>query len=180
MIMGTCKACVISTSDLADNQPGAVEGYESPFKTYGGRRAFHGAIATVTCFEDAGPIRAYLAEPGHGRVLVADAGGSRRVAVLGDKMARLGLRNGWAGVIVNGAVRDCETLATLDVGVLALGSVPVRGGLHGQGERETDVTVAGIPFGAGKYVYVDADGILLCRGPLRVDSTGDGAECVLR
>lgn len=166
MTMAEDSADRFSTSDLADSRPDDVEGYASPFQSYGGPHTFHGPIATVTCFEDAGPIRDYLSEPGHGRVLVADAGGSRRVAVLGDRMARLGVGNGWAGVIVNGNVRDCDTLATLDIGVLALGAIPVRGGLHGQGERDVDVVIARISFRAGGYVYVDADGLLLSHAAL--------------
>lgn len=168
----------LSTSDLADTHPVLIQGFTSPFKSYGGRRAFHGKIQTVQCFENAGPVRACLAEPGLGRVLVADAGGSRRVAVLGDKMARLGIDNGWAGVVMNGAVRDCETLSQLDFGVLALGAVPVRGGVQGEGELGVDLTVAGIPFRAGSHVYVDADGFLISDKALNADAAPDGTECV--
>lgn len=149
------------TSDLADRFPDHVQGFESPLTHYGGRRAFHGMIETVRCLEDAGLIRSCLAEPGRGRVLVVDAGGCRRVAVLGDKMAALGLGNGWAGVLVNGAIRDCEALGRIDFGVLALGAVPIRGGLHGAGERGVELAFAGIAFRSGDYVYADADGILI-------------------
>lgn len=167
-----------STSDLADSNPSLVQGFDSPFKSYGGRRAFHGSIETVQCFEDAGAIRACLAEAGLGRVLVADAGGTRRVAVLGDKMARLGISNGWAGIIVNGAVRDCDTLSQLDFGVLALGAVPVRGGLQGEGTRGGNFVIADIPFLAGTYVYVDADGILIACEALKEETTADGSDCI--
>ncbi|QQX89670.1 ribonuclease E activity regulator RraA (plasmid) [Cupriavidus necator] len=172
------SSTVLSTSDLADSNPSLVQGFDSPFKSYGGRRAFQGSIETVQCFEDAGAIRECLAEPGLGRVLIADAGGSRRVAVLGDKMARLGMENGWAGVIVNGAVRDCETLSQLDFGVLALGAVPVRGGLQGEGKRGADLTIDEIPFLVGTYVYVDADGILLSDEALKSDITTDRGDCI--
>lgn len=165
MLMSSSR--FLSTSDLVDCNPSLVQGFDSPFKSFGGRRAFHGSIETVQCFEDAGAIRACLAEPGLGRVLVADAGGSRRVAVLGDKMARLGMGNGWAGVIVNGAVRDCETLSQLDFGVLALGAVPVRGGLQGEGKRGGNLVIADIPFLVGAHVYVDADGILIAGEALK-------------
>lgn len=149
------------TSDLADRYPDRVQGFMSPFTHYGGRRAFHGAIETVRCPGDAGLIRSCLAEPGRGRVLVVDAGGSRRVAVLGDKMATLGLSNGWAGVLVNGAIRDCEALSRIDFGVLALGAVPIRGSLDGAGERGVELAIAGIAFRPGLYVYADTDGILV-------------------
>ncbi|CAG9183065.1 ribonuclease E activity regulator RraA [Cupriavidus pinatubonensis] len=149
------------TSDLADRFSDRVQGFGSPFTHYGGRRAFHGVVETVRCPADAGLIRSCLAEPGRGRVLVVDAGGSTRVAVLGDKMAALGLGNGWAGVLVNGAIRDCEALSRIDFGVLALGGVPIRGGLQGAGERGVELDFAGIAFRRGGYVYADADGVLI-------------------
>lgn len=158
------------TSDLADRHPELVRGYASPFRSYGGRIAFHGPIHTVRCRESAGPIRACLAEPGMGRVLVADAGGTLRVAVLGDRMARLGADNGWAGVVIHGGIRDCVALRGLDFGVLALGSVPVRGELHGEGEAGVDLTIAGIPMRAGRHIYCDADGILVSDVALSPDS----------
>ncbi len=111
-------------------------------------------------------------------MLVVDAGGSCRVAVLGDKMARLGVSNGWAGVIVNGAVRDCATLSQLEFGVLALGAVPVRGGLQGEGMRGANIVIADIPFLAGTHVYVDADGILIAREALKDEATADGSGCI--
>ena len=154
------------TSDLADRYPDRVQGFMSPFTHYGGRRAFHGAIETVRCPGDAGLIRSCLAEPGRGRVLVVDAGGSMRVAVLGDKMAGLGLGNGWAGVLVNGAVRDCEALSRMDFGVLALGTVPIRASLEGAGERGAELAIAGIAIRPGCYLYADADGVLISDGGL--------------
>jgi regulator of ribonuclease activity A len=157
---------IASTSDLADRHPDLVQGFASPFTNYGGRSAFCGATETIRCFEDAGPIRSCLAEPGRGRVLVVDAGGSRRVAVLGDRMARLGMENGWAGIVVNGAIRDCDALRQLDIGVLALAAVPIRGGLQGTGERGLAVTIAGIPLRPGCHIHADADGILVSGGVL--------------
>lgn len=149
------------TSDLADRFPDRVQGFSSPFSHYGGRRAFHGPIETVRCLEDAGLIRSCLAEPGQGRVLVVDAGGSMRVAVLGDKMATLGLGNGWAGVVVNAAIRDCDALSRIDLGVLALGTVPIRASLEGAGERGVELFIAGIAIRPGSHLYADADGILI-------------------
>ncbi|GLC97999.1 putative 4-hydroxy-4-methyl-2-oxoglutarate aldolase [Cupriavidus sp. TA19] len=151
------------TSDMADQYPDLVCGFESPFSSYGGRAGFYGRIETLQCFEDARLLRSRLAEPGHGKVLVVDAGGSRRIAVLGDKMAQLGLNNGWTGVIVNGAIRDCEALAGMDFGVLAMGAVPIRGGFQGGGQCNIALTIAGIVFTPGFYAYCDADGILLSK-----------------
>lgn len=50
----------------------------------------------------------------------------RRCALLGDKLGRLAVQNGWSGVVVNGCVRDCATLAQLDVGIKALAPCPVK------------------------------------------------------
>jgi len=154
------------TSDLADRHPGLVRGHSSSLISYGGRKAFAGAVETVRTFEDAQLIRLCLSQPGAGRVLVVDAGGSRRVAVLGDNMARLGMQNGWAGIVLHGAVRDCDALVELDFGVLALGAVPLCGNHAGAGERGCPVDFAGMQFLPGNHLYCDADGILLTDWPL--------------
>lgn len=132
--------------------------------SYGGCRAATARIACVRTFEDASLIREKLETPGEGRLLVVDAGGSLRAAVLGDRMASIGLANGWRGVIVNGAVRDVEALAALDLVVLALGRVPRRGGGAGVGECDVPLAFGGVSFTPGDTVALDADGLVLLPG----------------
>ena len=150
----------LSTADLCDQNPQARV-CAAPWQSYGGRRAFSGRVATVRAFEDAGLIRQKLETPGQGCVLVVDAGGSLQRAVLGERMAVLGAGNGWAGVLIHGAVRDTEALADLDFGVFALGRVPARGAGEGTGECDVALHIAGVEIRPGECIALDADGVVV-------------------
>jgi regulator of ribonuclease activity A len=154
-----------TTTDLCDAHPEALAIATPVFRSFGGRRRFAGAIATVRCFEDNSLVRERLDEPGGGRVLVVDGGGSLRCALLGDQLGALGVRNGWAGVVVWGCVRDTEALGGMDLGVLALAAHPLRSVKRGQGEREVPVEFAGATFRPGHVLYADADGVVIAPVP---------------
>ncbi|MET7685153.1 ribonuclease E activity regulator RraA [Streptomyces sp. NPDC005423] len=128
---------------------------------FGGTRAFRGRIVTVQCDEDNVLARQALSEAGEGRVLVVDGGGSLRCALMGDQMAELAVENGWAGVIVNGAVRDVVALRRLPFGLAARGSNPLKSGKWGTGRRDVDVTFGGVTFRPGDTVCVDDDGLVV-------------------
>ncbi len=149
-----------TTADLCDTRADVIDVVAPGFADFGGARAFGGPIATVRVSDDNVLIRAALQEPGVGRILVVDGGASRTCALLGDRLAALGLANGWAGTIVNGCVRDVEALASIPFGVRALGSHPRKSGKQGLGTRDEPVTFAGVTFRSGGFVYADADGIV--------------------
>lgn len=155
----------IKTTDLADAHPEVQVG-EPLLRHFGGAPAFGGAIETLRVFEDNALVRAALDEPGAGRVLVVDGGGSRRCALLGDQLATLGARNGWAGVVINGCVRDTADLAGIGLGIMALAPHPRRSVKAGAGERGVTLHFAGLTFAPGRYLYADADGIIIADGPL--------------
>ncbi|WP_427918825.1 ribonuclease E activity regulator RraA [Streptomyces sp. cg40] len=150
-----------STADLCDEHEGSIDACAAQFTLYSGLRAFRGSIATVLCDEDNVLARQALSEPGAGRVLVVDGGGSLNCALMGDQMAELAVGNGWAGVVVNGAVRDVLALGQLPFGVAALGSNPFRSDKQGAGRRDIDVTFGGVTFRPGDTVYVDDDGLVV-------------------
>lgn len=149
------------TADLYDQHEQRVQVCEPLFQDFGGRRRFSGPAVTVKCFEDNTRVKALLAEPGEGRVLVVDAGGSRRCAMLGDLIAESAVNNGWAGVLMYGCVRDSVELSGMDLGVKALGTTPRKSVRRGEGQRDLPVTFAGVTFGQGDHVYCDEDGILV-------------------
>ncbi len=148
------------TSDLSDACDDA-QACALPWRAFGQRRRFSGRIRTVRCFEDIGRMREMVALPGDDQVLVIDGGGSLARALFGDVMADKASRNGWAGVIVHGAVRDSLEIDGMDIGVLALGTVPRRGGRSGEGETDVAVQFGGVVFVPGRRVVVDEDGVLL-------------------
>jgi len=129
--------------------------------SFGGARTFEGSVATVRCFEDNVLVRQRVSEPGQGRVLVVDAGGSLRVALVGDKLAGLAAANGWAGIVINGCIRDSAALGRLDLGVVALGANPRPSTKNGDGEVDIPVAFGGVTFHPGDRLYRDDDGIVV-------------------
>lgn len=114
------------TADLYDEHGDDLQSCTTQFRLFGARTSFEGVVTTVRCHEDNVILKATLGEPGAGRVLVVDGGGSLAAALMGDLIADLGASSGWEGVVINGAVRDVEALSKINLGVKALGSNPVR------------------------------------------------------
>lgn len=156
----------MKTTDICDEFPDAVMVAEPIFTHYGKRKRFHGPATTIKVYEDNVLVRSALEEAGNGRVLVVDSGGSLRRALLGDILAGMAADNGWAGVIVNGCIRDSAAIATIDVGVMALATMPLKSGKRGDGETGVSVSFAGITIRPGEYLYADEDGLLLSRREL--------------
>jgi regulator of ribonuclease activity A len=152
------------TADICDEYGTAAAVCATQFRHYGSLRRFSGEVATVSCFEDNALVRATLAEPGHGRILVVDGGGSLGAALVGDNIADLAVACGWSGVIINGAVRDVARLREIDLGILALGSNPRRSGKTGAGAVGEPVTFGGVTFKPGHLVYADEDGVVVLPG----------------
>lgn len=151
----------MKTTDLNDKYPDVVQIPEPLFGDFGGNITFHGPIATVKTFEDNTHVRGMLETPGHGRVLVVDGGGSMRCALLGDNLAQLAIDNEWAGVVINGCLRDSEAIGEMAVGVKALGVHPRKSAKNNYGQIEVPVTFAGVTFTPGHYLYADMDGIVV-------------------
>lgn len=149
------------TADLVDDIGADVRSCDTQFRQFGGRRQFAGAISTVRCHEDNALLKSVLSEPGGGGVLVVDGGGSLHSALVGDVIAELGRSNGWAGLILHGAVRDAATLRTLDIGIKALGTNPRKSGKSGAGERDVMVSFGGVEFRPGEWAFSDDDGIVV-------------------
>ncbi|MEV8267778.1 ribonuclease E activity regulator RraA [Microbacterium sp. NPDC076911] len=153
----------IATADLYDERGEALDSLSLPMLDLGGHVSFDGPIRTVRCHRDNALVKAMLATPGEGAVLVIDGGGSLESALVGDLIGASAVKNGWAGVIVNGVIRDREALGMLPLGVKALGSNPRKSAKDGVGEADTDVVIAGVLFTPGKHVWADADGVLVER-----------------
>ena len=152
---------IFKTADLCDRFDSALQACAPLFRDFGGRRQFQGGVATVKCFEDNSLVKAALAEPGEGRVLVVDAGGSMRCAMLGDQLATSAVHNDWSGIILYGCIRDSTQLAGMALGVKALGSHPRKSVKRGEGRRDLPVSFAAVTFQPGDFVYCDEDGILV-------------------
>lgn len=157
----------IATADLYDERGDDLDSISVQFHDLGGRTAFDGPARTIRCHRDNALVKALLATPGEGAVLVIDGGGSLESALVGDLIAASAVENGWAGLIVHGAIRDREALAGLPLGVKALGSNPRKSAKVGVGEVDVPVEIAGVRVEPGAQVWADADGILIERQPPR-------------
>lgn len=160
---------MLKTSDLCDACE-AAQACELFFTGFGRRRAFSGDIRTYRYAGGLKPLRDLVNEPGEGKVLVIDGAGMLSRALFGDVMAGLAARNGWAGVVVNGVIRDRAEIDAMDFGVKALGTVPRRADKDGGGERDMAVTFGGVTFIPGHRVVADDDGVIVL--PAGVTETG--------
>lgn len=154
-----------STPDLSDQAPEA-RAIELPFGNYGGRRRFAGQAVTIKCHEDNSLVKQCVGEPGEGRVIVVDGGGSRRRALLGDMLAEQAAANGWAGLVINGVIRDVDEIGDTELGVQALGTCPVKTEKLGVGQRDVTLHFGGVEISPGDFVYADNNGVLVSRRAL--------------
>ena len=149
--------------------------FNTSWRTFGRKTEFCGAAVTVKCFEDNSRIKELLEQPPppvvlhpqqqQQRVLVVDAGGpASRCAVMGDMIAKSAVRNGWAGIVVHGRVRDVAALEQLDIGILASGSpTPRKSTRRGEGQVDVTVQIGEVPCSTGDVVFCDRDGLLILR-----------------
>lgn len=154
------------TADLCDEHEEKLQIAEPLFADLGGELRFGGQIVTLKLFEDNSRVREAVAEDGRGKVLVVDGGGSVRCALLGDILAAKAVDNGWAGVVVNGCIRDSEAISEMALGVKALATCPLKSVKRGLGDRDVPVRFAGVTFTPGHYLYADGDGIIVSAEPL--------------
>jgi regulator of ribonuclease activity A len=150
-----------ATADLVDRIGPDVRSCDVQFRQFGGRTEFAGPISTVRCFLDNAMLKSVLSQPGAGGVLVIDGAGSLHTALVGDLIAELARSNGWAGLVVNGAVRDAAALRGIDIGIKALGTNPRKSAKSGVGERDVEVNLGGVTFVPGEIAYSDDDGIVV-------------------
>ncbi|SFQ03941.1 regulator of ribonuclease activity A [Amycolatopsis arida] len=150
-----------STADLVDEHGDRLRVCDTQFRQFGGRRSFTGPVRTVSCHEDNALVRDLLNTAGGGAVLVVDGGGSLHTALTGDLIAAAAARNGWAGLVVHGAVRDSAALAELPIGIKALGTNPRKSAKAGAGAVDVPVGFGGITFTPGDVLYADDDGVVV-------------------
>ncbi len=153
-------------ADLYDKHGEALRVAAPLFRDFGGKYAFEGPVYIVKVFEDNSLVRGTLEQPGNGQVLVVDGGGSLRCALVGDILAELAVRNGWAGLLIYGCVRDVAALGALPIGIKALASNPRRSVRRGEGDKSLPVRFAEIMIKPGDYLYADQDGVIVAEHSL--------------
>ncbi len=149
------------TPDLCDDFPEDVRVLSPMLNNYGGKRQFCGEVVTVKCFEDNSLVKEQAGNPGNGKVLVVDGGGSLRKALLGDMIAENAVKNGWEGFVINGCIRDVDAISELDLGVQAINTIPLKTEKRGIGDLNVPITFGGITITPGEYIYADNNGVVV-------------------
>ena len=153
------------TGDLCDAHKASDDGsfrvLPPIFRDFGARVRFAGLVSTVKCFEDNSFVKAALEEPGQGRVLVVEGDGSLRRALLGGNIAAAATKNGWAGVVIDGCVRDSLELARCAIGIRALALVPMPTERRNAGQRDVALHIRGVRVLPGEWLVADEDGIVV-------------------
>lgn len=164
-VLSTCDLCDAHKASLLTASDSGFRVLPPVFRDFGGRPAFSGPVSTVKCFEDNTVVKAAVESPGLGRVLVVDGGASLRRALVGGNLGAAAARNGWAGLVVDGCVRDMAELATCDVGIRALAPMPLPTDRRGEGQRDVPVQIQGVWVRPGDHLVADADGIVVMPPP---------------
>lgn len=150
------------TADLLDDhEDKPLQVVQPGFHNFGGRNKFGGEIVTIKIHEDNSLVREFVALEGKGKVLVVDGGGSTRCALLGDMLAEKAVKNGWEGIIVYGLIRDSVDIGKMDIGVKALGTIPLKSVKRGFGVKGESVHFHDVTFKQGEFVYSDEDGVIV-------------------
>lgn len=157
-----------ATTDLCDDNANLLEDgrlavLPPVFRHFGRQMRFSGRVTTLKVHEDNALVRSVLETQGGGNVLVIDGGGSLRRALVGGQLGLLAQDNGWAGIIVDGCIRDTDEINSCEIGVRALGAHPQKSSKKGAGERNVRVHIQGVPVQPGDWIYADADGILVAQ-----------------
>lgn len=163
--LATAEVCDANARLIAS---GELRVLQPIFKAYGQSRAFSGPVVTLKVFEDNVLVREILEGPGDGRVLVIDGGGSMRCALVGGNIGQLAQNMGWAGILVNGCIRDVDEINACGIGIRALGSHPLKSNRKGHGEKHVPVNVGGTMIHDGDWLYADNDGIVVAKTELTV------------
>jgi regulator of ribonuclease activity A len=153
----TCDLCDEHKNDAS----GAFRVLAPVFRDFGGLQKFSGPVTTVKCFEDNSQVKSAVESPGQSRVLVVDGGGSLRRALLGGHLAAAAAQNGWAGVVIDGCVRDVAELAQSMVGIRALATMPLPTERRNEGQRDVAVQIQGVWVRPGDWLYADEDGMVV-------------------
>ena len=147
------------TADLCDSHDEARVA-PGTFTNFGGATACLGPVEVIATENDNSLVSSTVREPGNGRILVVDNGGSTSCAMVGGDLARAAHENRWLGIIVDGAIRDVVELAQVPISIVARTSCPRKSVKRGIGTRGEPIDFAGISVHPDDIVAADADGVI--------------------
>jgi regulator of RNase E activity RraA/2-keto-4-pentenoate hydratase/2-oxohepta-3-ene-1,7-dioic acid hydratase in catechol pathway len=112
-----------------------------------------------------------------GEILVIEARGDPTAGTIGDILALRAQVRGAAGVVTDGAIRDSQALAALDIPVYYAAVHPaVLGRRHVPWETGVTVACAGVTIQPGDILVGDADGVIVLPPTLAADILAEARE----
>lgn len=149
------------TADICDEYSEQVAVLGAGFQNYGGASKCQGEIITIKLDKNNSDLVALLRdEDGAGKVVVVDVD-QEYYAVVGENLMKFAAKNNYAGIVINGYVRDTFQITDIPVALYALGTCPRKAIPVTSAERGTSLTFAGVTFNQGDYLYADTDGIIV-------------------
>ncbi|MGB0865196.1 MAG: ribonuclease E activity regulator RraA [Granulosicoccaceae bacterium] len=156
----------VYTADLCDEHPERVSVLGPGYSNYGGAAVCEGEVVTIRLDKNNSDLITLLRdEDGAGKVVVVDVD-QAYYAVVGENLMKFAQASGYAGIVVNGYIRDTFQIKDIPVALFALGtcsrkSIPVT-----SGELGAMLSFGGVDFKPGNYIYADTDGVIVTAKPL--------------
>lgn len=96
-----------------------------------------------------------------GDVLVVSTDGCSTYAVLGDLIVSAAVKLGVSGIVVDGGIRDVESLCNMDISMFSRFVVPCCGDKDGPGEVNLPIVCGGVIVNPGDVIVGDENGVVV-------------------
>ena len=149
------------TADLCDQYNDRVSLLGPGYRNYGGADKFEGEIVTMKLDRANTDLVNLLRDvDGTGKVVVVDSD-QAYFAIVGEMLMKFSEQNHYAGIVLNGYVRDTVQIADIPVGLYAFGTCSWKYMQPIAGEQSVPLNFGGVEFKPGAYLYADADGVIV-------------------
>ena len=149
------------TADICDEHYDEVSVLSAAYSNYGGSTKCQGQIVTIKLHNNNADLIALLRdEDGSGKIVVVDVD-QAYFAVVGENLMKFAHENKYAGIIINGYIRDSAQIQDIPVALYALGKCPRKSIPVTQAERGISLSFGGVDFNSGDYLYADSDGVIV-------------------
>jgi regulator of ribonuclease activity A len=149
------------TADICDEHSDRVAVLGAGYSNYGGVDKCQGEIVTIKLDRNISDLIPLLRDvDGSGKIVVIDVD-QAYYAVVGETLMNFAHQNNYAGIVVNGYIRDSFLIRDIPVALYALGTcsrkyIPVT-----SGEQDVPLVFGGVEFNSGDYLYADSDGVIV-------------------
>ncbi len=159
---------MINLPDISDRYQKYIQIGKIKLESFGGKNQVFGAVYTVSCADDNSIVKKILSTDGKNRVLIVDAAGVSHASMIGDQIAESAVKNNWAGIVINGCVRDVEELKNLPIGIFAKGSIAQKTNKKNHGFEDVLISFGSVVMTSGKWIYIDQNGWLVADNKLEL------------